>query len=60
MRPGETPRAQIVADLGSARRWCALPEAMTSVEAGLEETVAWYRREWLPGWLARKVTPPSV
>lgn len=52
MRPGETPGARIVAKNETLRSIGMDPADLTSFMTGLDTTIKWYAKNWLPDHLA--------
>lgn len=49
MRPGEPPQSQVRGD-PSTLKWIGYDDDLISLEAGVAETVTWFRDRWLPTW----------
>jgi nucleoside-diphosphate-sugar epimerase len=54
MRPGETPGARVVADPTTLVDLGMSVADFTSLETGIHETVEWYAKNWLPGYLSSR------
>lgn len=53
MRPGEIPGARVVADTSTLELIDMHPARLVGLDDGVESTVDWYAREWLPAYAAR-------
>jgi UDP-glucose 4-epimerase len=54
MRPGETPGAYVTADTTTLPAIGIDPAELIPLERGVLQTVAWFRENWLPGYLATR------
>lgn len=54
MRPGETEGTPVTADVSTLEFVGMSPFDLTTLQAGMDETVLWYAQNWLPGWEATK------
>lgn len=52
MRAGEPERSVVLGNPGTLAAVGVDPKALYTLEDGLSETVAWYRENWLPAYLA--------
>jgi UDP-glucose 4-epimerase len=52
MRPGEIPGARVSADVSTLALVGMSPDRLVPLGLGLRNTVDWFEREWLPGYLA--------
>jgi UDP-glucose 4-epimerase len=57
MRPGEIPGAHVTADTSTLALVGIDPSSLVPLEQGIAETVAWFRDQWLPGYLAADAAP---
>jgi UDP-glucose 4-epimerase len=56
MRPGEIPGASVTADCSTLALVDMDPYDLVPLAGGIYETVAWYTRHWLPGYLGEQTT----
>lgn len=52
MRPGETPGAFVTCDPSTLAPIGMTEADLKPLHEGIAETVAWFRQNWLPGWVA--------